>query len=174
MKRNPYATLARSSISYFLETGRTMELAGDMPQELLDKKAGAFVTLYKGDELRGCVGTITPVRETLAEEIIRNALTAAFRDPRFPPLEEEELTFLTISVDVLSEPEEIESMAELDPDRYGVIVSCGYRRGLLLPDLDGVDSPEEQVSIALRKAGILPDESYTLERFSVTRHQEND
>ncbi len=170
--KNPYTALARASIESWLFNRKALEIPADTPDELLDKRAGAFVTLYKSDCLRGCIGTISPVRKSLAEEIICNAVAAATEDPRFPRVRLEELEDLVISVDVLGEAEPVETMAELDPDRYGVIVSKGFRRGLLLPNLDGIDSVQEQVSIALAKAGIDPDESYRMERFEVTRHEE--
>jgi uncharacterized protein (TIGR00296 family) len=111
-----------------------------------------------------------PTRENIASEIIHNAISAGIHDPRFNPVTEDELDDLVYSVDVLGEPEPISSMAELDVRRYGVIVRAGRRSGLLLPDLEGVDSPQEQVAIALQKAGIRPDEKYTMERFEVIRH----
>ena len=118
--------------------------------------------------LRGCIGTILPVTGSVAQEIIDNAVSAATRDPRFDPITPEELAWLEINVDVLSTPEKIDSPAELDVKKYGVIVSCG--KGLLLPDLDGVDTVEQQIKIAMQKGGIRPDEDIELERFTVTRH----
>ena len=120
--------------------------------------------------LRGCIGTIAATEDSIAEEIIGNAISACSRDPRFSPITEDELASLEISVDVLGETEPINSPAELDVKRYGVIVSCGRKRGLLLPNLDGVDTVEDQISIARRKGGIREDEPYRLERFEVVRH----
>ncbi|MDP2660144.1 MAG: AmmeMemoRadiSam system protein A, partial [Dehalococcoidia bacterium] len=117
----------------------------------------------------GCIGTIEPCCPSLAEEAIANAISSATRDPRFLPVEERELEELAYSVDVLSPPEPIDGLHQLDPRRYGVVVERGYRRGLLLPDLDGVDTPEQQVEIARRKAGILPDAAVHLYRFQVQR-----
>ncbi|HCU08399.1 MAG TPA: hypothetical protein DF480_05475, partial [Clostridiales bacterium] len=117
-------------------------------------------------------GTIQPVRESLAEEILHNAVSAGTEDPRFLPVREKELPLLTYSVDVLSVPEPVTSESELDPRRYGVIVSFGGRRGLLLPDLEGVDTVEDQLRIALRKAGIAADQPYRMQRFEVFRHTE--
>ena len=134
------------------------------------KRAGAFVSIHEHGRLRGCIGTIFPTESSVAEEIIQNAVSAAVRDPRFSPIREEELPFLEISVDVLGDPEEIGSEDELDVRRYGVIVSSGRRRGLLLPDLDGVDTVEQQVAIARQKGGIRPDEPVCLQRFEVIRH----
>jgi AmmeMemoRadiSam system protein A len=138
--------------------------------ELLAQRAGAFVSLHLGGELRGCIGTIEPQQASLAAEVIANAISAATRDPRFPPVTPAELGELDISVDVLEPAEPISSLDELDPSQYGVIVESGARRGLLLPDLEGVDTPQQQVQIALRKAWIRPDEDYRLSRFRVTRY----
>jgi MEMO1 family protein len=138
------------------------------------RRAACFVSLkHRGGELRGCIGTLTPAEPHLGAEIARNAAGAAFHDPRFPPVAAAELPGLSCSVDVLSESEPAEA-GELDPTRFGVIVSCGWRRGVLLPDLPGVDSVPRQVGIALQKAGIGLDEPYRLERFTVTRYREGD
>ena len=137
---------------------------------MLSHRAGAFVSLKKGGELRGCIGTVEPVRKNLAEEIIMNAVSAGVRDPRFAPVRLEEIDELTFSVDVLMPPERIKSAAEPDPARYGVIVRSGYRSGLLLPDLEGIDTAEEQIAIARRKAGIGPHEPVELYRFEVRRY----
>ena len=138
---------------------------------MYSNRAGVFVSLKEEGRLRGCIGTITPVRTSIAEEIIENAISASTKDPRFQAVEPEELDRLIYSVDVLGETEEISSEAELDVKRYGVVVSRGYKRGLLLPNLDGVDTVDEQVAIAKRKAGIPEDaEDIRLERFEVVRH----
>lgn len=130
-----------------------------------------FVSLKEEGKLRGCIGTVAPVRGSVAEEIIENAVSAAVRDPRFHAVEPEELERLVYSVDVLGETEAIDSPEELDVKRYGVVVSRGRRRGLLLPNLEGVDTVEEQIDIARRKAGIPEDaEDISLERFEVVRH----
>ena len=136
----------------------------------MDTRAGAFVSLHKDGRLRGCIGTILPTASCLGEEIVRNAVSAALDDPRFDPVAPSELPRLIYSVDVLSAPEPIAGPDELDPARYGVIVSCGNRRGLLLPDLDGVDTVDQQIDIARRKGGIGAGEPYRLERFTVVRH----
>jgi AmmeMemoRadiSam system protein A/AmmeMemoRadiSam system protein B len=133
--------------------------------------AGCFVTLYKNGELRGCIGTTAPTRASLEEEIINNAISSATRDPRFPHVSLWELPEIDIKVDVLKEPEPIESEKQLDPKKYGVIVSKKGHRGLLLPDLEGVDTIEKQLSIAKQKAGLDPDEEdVSLQRFEVERH----
>ena len=154
-----------------VRTGQVISCPEGLPKEMLETRAGAFVSIHEHGKLRGCIGTISPVTGCVAQEIIDNAVSAATRDPRFDPIEEEELGWLSISVDVLGEAEEIGSMDELDVKRYGVIVSKGFRRGLLLPDLDGVDTPEEQVAIARKKAGIGAGETVKLERFEVVRHR---
>jgi AmmeMemoRadiSam system protein A len=155
--------------SYVLER-TTPEVPDWATDEMKLQQAGVFVSIHKEGKLRGCIGTFLPTRQNIAREIISNAVSAATRDPRFDPIGPEELKWLEINVDVLSAPEKISSMKELDVRRYGVIVSCGSRRGLLLPDLDGVDTVEEQVDIARRKGGIRENEPITLERFEVVRH----
>ena len=165
-----YVSLARQSVESYVRHHQVMEIPEGLPEELLQRRAGAFVSIHKQGRLRGCIGTIAPVRASLAEEIIRNAVSAAANDPRFDPIRPDELKWLEISVDVLGEPEGIASEDELDVKRYGVIVTRGRRRGLLLPDLDGVDTVEQQVAIARQKAGIGPGEEVSLQRFEVVRH----
>ena len=163
------AGLARRTIEAFLRDGIVIE-----PPEylipMLMRRAGAFVSLHRRGQLRGCIGTIEPSQPSLAEEIIANAISAATRDPRFSPLQLDELDDLDVSVDVLESPESVTSMDDLDPSEYGVIVEAGTRRGLLLPDLEGVDTAEQQVRIALRKAWISAGEPHKLFRFRVTRY----
>ncbi|MCX8006776.1 MAG: AmmeMemoRadiSam system protein A [Coriobacteriia bacterium] len=164
----PPVALARRAIETYVRTRRVIDPG---PAEgLLARAAGAFVSLHRGEELRGCIGTIAPTAPNLAQEIVHNAIQAATADPRFPPVAPEELDDLEISVDVLHEPEPC-SFEDLDPKRYGVIVSADWRRGLLLPDLEGVDTPEQQVAIAMRKAGIAAGERVRLERFRVDRYR---
>ena len=134
------------------------------------EQAGVFVSLKKFGELRGCIGTTGPTTDSVVEEIIQNAISAGTRDPRFEPVTAAELPDLTISVDVLGSPEPIDDTSELDPSRFGVIVQSGGRSGLLLPDLEGVDTALEQLAIARRKAGIRADEPCRLMRFQVTRY----
>ena len=167
---DPYVKLARRSLETYVREGRTIPVPEDLPEEMLTTRAGAFVSIHKHGRLRGCIGTIAPVTRSVAQEIALNAVSAATQDPRFDPITEEELKWLEINVDVLGKPEQISSAAELDVKRYGLIISSGRRRGLLLPDLDGVDTPEQQISIVLQKAGIREDEKYTMERFEVIRH----
>ena len=146
-----------------------IEPPGELPEEM-QGRAGVFVSLHKRGALRGCIGTLSPTEPNIACEVVRNAISAATQDPRFPPVSPEELDELEISVDVLSPAEKVETLQELDPRVYGVIVECGWRRGLLLPDLPSIDTPEHQVDIARRKAGIAPDEPIELSRFTVTRY----
>ena len=167
-----YTLLARASFEQFTRTGQRLHLADGVAPELVEQRAACFVSLHKNGELRGCIGTLVPVQENLAEEIIENAISACSRDPRFPAVQEDELAGIDCSVDVLSEPEDIESTEDLDVKRYGVIVSKGLRRGVLLPDLEGVDTVEEQVRIAKAKAGIFDSEHVHLQRFEVIRHKE--
>ncbi|MDR0347649.1 MAG: AmmeMemoRadiSam system protein A, partial [Coriobacteriales bacterium] len=143
----------------------------DMLEELRSRRAGAFVSFHKGADLRGCIGTISATCDNIFEEICRNTVSAADSDPRFPAIRLDEAPALSCSVDILGPTEPVADEAELDAQRYGVIVSKGFRRGLLLPALEGVDSPAEQIAIALRKAGIAPSESYALERFEVIRYE---
>ena len=168
---DPYVRLARMPIETYVSTGKKLSVPGDIPDEMKNTRAGAFVSIHKNGGLRGCIGTITATRQDLAEEIIQNAISASTRDPRFPAVTEDELPYLEINVDVLTEPEEIASPRELDVRRYGVIVTSGWKRGLLLPDLEGVDTVDQQIEIAMMKGGITYDDDITLERFEVIRHK---
>lgn len=165
-----YVRLARLSVETFVRTRQRARLPPDVSKELTSRRAGVFTTLHKNGQLRGCIGTTAPTTANVALEILQNGISACSQDPRFPTVTEEELPFIEYSVDVLGTPEDIVSPAQLDVKRYGVIVSCGDRRGLLLPDLDGVDSVEEQIAIARRKGGIFPGEEVRLQRFEVVRH----
>ncbi len=169
-----YVNLARNSLESFIKTGKQIEVPKSLPHELFEKKAGVFVTLKINGELRGCIGTIAATRSNVVEEIIQNAISAGTKDPRFPAVKIHELDSLEYSVDVLSPPESVSSIEELDVHRYGIIITSGFRRGLLLPNLEGIDTPMQQVEIVARKAGIHPDEDYFLERFEVIRHVESD
>mgnify|MGYP000959008730 CR=1 FL=1 len=168
---DPYVSLARQSLEHFIKTGKVIDVPDYPPGEMLTGQAGVFVSLKKNGRLRGCIGTISPVTDSIAEEIIQNAVSAGTRDPRFNPVKDFELKDLIYSVDVLGKPEPANGTDELDIKRYGVIVSNGYRRGLLLPDLEGVETPDQQIEIALSKAGIQRGENYSLERFEVVRHR---
>ena len=168
---HPLVQLARKTIETYVREGRIAQPPKELTPEM-EKQAGTFVSIHKHGMLRGCIGTIEPTQANVAQEVIQNAISAATRDPRFPPVRPEELADLDIKVDVLSEPEPVESMDELDPRRYGVIVQSArdWRKGLLLPDLEGGDTVEYQVDIARRKAGIWPDEPIKLYRFEVVRY----
>ena len=135
------------------------------------KRAGVFVSIKKSGQLRGCIGTFEATTKNVAEEIITNAISSATGDPRFPPVAPDELKELSYSVDVLTKPVPVESQDQLNPKKYGVIVECGFRRGLLLPDLEGVDSVDQQIAICRQKAGIEPDELIKLYRFKVKRYR---
>ena len=162
--------MARKSLEYYIKEKSYLKVPKDLRDELTQNRAGVFVSLKKHGKLRGCIGTIEPTSDSIAEEIIINAVSAGLRDPRFESVEEDELESIVYSVDVLKEPEAIDSIDELDVNKYGVIVTSGFKRGLLLPNIEGVETPEEQVRIALQKAGIRGHESYKMERFQVVRH----
>jgi len=164
--------LARDSLEYYLKHGRKMPLPASLPEELLEQRGGAFVSLKKNRKLRGCIGTIVPSCRSLGEEIAVNAVKAGFEDPRFPPLESRELSLISLSVDVLSPLEKVEDSSQLDPKKYGVLVRSKGRSGVLLPDLEGVDTVEEQLKIALDKGGISLRDNYEIYRFTVTRYTE--
>ena len=167
-----YVRLARRTIERYVRHKEVVDPGQDaeIAPELLTMRAGAFCSLHRQGQLRGCIGTIEATQSSLGLEIVHNAISAATRDPRFDPLRPEELADLEISVDVLGEPEPVSNRSQLDPSIYGVIVERGGRRGLLLPDLEGVDTVEQQIGIALQKAWISPSERYDLYRFQVTRY----
>ncbi len=163
--------LARLAVESYVGEGKVVATP-ITPQGLLGEQAGVFVSLRIEGGLRGCIGTFLPTESTVAGEIVRNAIAAATRDPRFVPVAREELAYLRYSVDILSTPEPVEQVSQLDPQRYGVIVQSGARRGLLLPDLEGISTAELQVNIARRKAGIPPGAPVQLYRFTVRRIRE--
>lgn len=168
---DPYVKLAKETIENYVKNGTVLKLPGDLPEEMIKNSAGVFVTIYKDGSLRGCIGTIGPVQDNIAMEIIHNGISSCSQDPRFYAVDESELPYLNVSVDVLMPSEAIDSVDDLDPAKYGVIVYSGRRRGLLLPNLEGIDTAQEQVDIALKKAGIHPTEQYKMERFEVVRHK---
>ncbi len=185
---NPYTNLAKQSIENYIKNGKIIELPKDLPEEFYNCKAGVFVTIKKNDELRGCIGTFLPARKNIGEEIISNAISAATQDHRFSLIVQNELSELNYEVSILSEPEQIKitenptkfseekfRQVGLNPKKYGVIVKTnGGKSGLLLPDLDGVDSVEKQISIACQKAGInLELDEIILYRFTVERHSDD-
>ncbi len=166
---SPLVRLAKRTVETYVKEGKTPKV-GELTPEMRER-AGVFVSIHKFGELRGCIGTFEPSQENVAEEIAVNAISSATRDPRFPPVAPNELKDLSYSVDVLTKPEPIKSKDQLDPKRYGVIVEAGFRRGLLLPDLEGVDSVDYQIDICRQKAGITPDEPIKLYRFEVRRYE---
>ena len=167
-----YVELAKKTIDRFIRENEVYDPAGDdLPEEMTSHRAGAFVSIHENGQLRGCIGTIAPTCKNIAYEIVSNAIAASTRDPRFDPIRTEELDKLEINVDVLSPEEPIDSPDQLDVNKYGVIVEKGFKRGLLLPDLDGVDSVEQQIAIAKQKAGLDLDETgVKMYRFEVVRH----
>ena len=166
-----YVKLARQSIENYILKNEIISVSPNIQKEMLDNKAGVFVSIHKHDTLRGCIGTIAPTKENIAEEIISNAISAAIHDSRFLPITEEELNWLEINVDVLNKPEPIKSKEELDVKKYGVIVTSGFKQGLLLPNLDGIETVDDQISIAMRKGNISKTDNYKLQRFEVIRHK---
>jgi len=168
---HPLVQLAKDTIENYVHHGKTIQPPEELTLEM-EKRAGTFVSIHKHGRLRGCIGTIEPTQANVAREVIKNAISAATRDPRFPAITPDELADLDIKVDVLGEPEPVDGLEELDPRRYGVIVKSARdrRMGLLLPDLEGVDTVEYQVDVARRKAGIRPDEAIELYRFEVVRY----
>jgi len=161
--------VARETLEKHVKGEPLAEISG-VPEEYR-QRAGVFVSIKKRGNLRGCIGTIEPTKPSIVEEVVANAISAGIYDPRFQPVRQEELNDLEYSVDVLRPPEPVSGVNELDPEKYGVIVRAGRRSGLLLPNLEGVDTVEEQVSIARQKAGIGPDEPVQLERFEVIRYK---
>jgi len=167
-KLHPLAQLAKDTVESYVKSGDKVT-----PRELtpeMKERAGVFVSIKKTGMLRGCIGTFEPRQSNVAEEIMNNAVSSATQDPRFPPVIPSELPYLSYSVDVLTRPEPVESASQLDPKKYGAIVESGRRRGLLLPDLEGVDTVEEQIDICRQKAGIPPQEPIKLYRFQVKRY----
>lgn len=167
---HPLVKLAKDAIKEYIKNRRIIKPPDDLAEEMKGQ-AGVFVSLKKRGQLRGCIGTFAPTAKNIAEEVIHNAISAAARDPRFSPVAPSELEEIDYSVDVLTEPEKIAGPEGLDPKRYGVIVKCGIRKGLLLPDIEGVDTVEEQIDIARSKAGIYEDEPVELYRFKVKRYK---
>jgi AmmeMemoRadiSam system protein A len=167
---HPLVKLAKETVETYVEEGKVPPPPDELTPEMKEK-AGVFVSLHKSGELRGCIGTFEPAAKNVAEEIIQNAISSSTRDPRFPPVAPDELGQLEYSVDVLTTPKPVKDKSRLDPKKYGVIVQCGFRRGLLLPDLEGVDSVDYQIDICCQKAGIDSDEQVKLYRFEVKRYK---
>ena len=165
-----YVQLARNTIIEYIKNHIVLEIPNNLPEDMLNKQSGVFVSIHKFGSLRGCIGTFLPTTDNIANEIIRNAISAATNDYRFPPIVLDELEWLEINVDILSEPKPVTNMGILDPKKYGLIVRNEEKSGLLLPDLDGVDTVEEQLRIAKKKAGILDSDEYEIEYFEVSRY----
>ncbi len=171
-----YVKLAKNTIEEYIRTGEKIEIPENLPEEFYSVKKGVFVTIYEKrseKKLRGCIGTFMPTKENVAQEIIDNAISAAMHDYRFDPISKSELDDLVYEVSLLNPPEQINSVTDLDAKKYGVIVkSLDERTGLLLPDIEGVKTPEEQISIACQKAGIdLEMEKIELLRFTVSKYK---
>jgi len=169
---HPLVKLAKDTVNLYIREDKVLQVREEDLTPEMKEQAGVFVSLKVRGMLRGCIGTFQPTERDVAHEVVRNAISAATQDPRFPALRVGELDTLEYSVDVLTPPERIKDAKELDPRRYGVIVRSGGLRGLLLPDLEGVDTVEYQISIAMQKAGIPPGTPVELSRFEVKRHHE--
>lgn len=169
-KEDDFVQLARFSLESFVKNHQPAPVPENLPDELMNRRAGAFVSLHKDGNLRGCIGTIAPTTPNIASEIMQNAVSACSRDPRFPPVTIDELDELEYSVDILGEPERVFSLDDLDVKKYGVIVENNGRQGLLLPDLEGVDTVRQQIAIAMKKANIPNNQPINLWRFEVIRH----
>jgi len=166
---HPVVQLAKRAVENYVINHQLTQ-----PEELtpeMKKQAGTFVSIHKRGQLRGCIGTFEPTQANVADEIVQNAISAAMRDPRFNPVKSSELDDLDYSVDILTPPEPVEGIKDLDPKKYGLIVQCGHRRGLLLPDLEGVKDVQTQISICCQKGGISPVEPIRLFRFQVNRYK---
>lgn len=186
---HPLVSLAKSAVENYIKEKKIIELPPDLPEEFLNKKAGTFVTIKKGGELRGCIGTYLPTKINVAEETVHNAIAAALEDYRFEPIKTDELSSLSFTVYVLNYPEPVKDTKELDPEKFGVIIKTGpftypdekevvfdgtlpYKTGLLLPDLEGVDTVEKQILIACQKGGIdSQKEKIFVYKFTVEKYQ---
>jgi len=166
-KIHPIVKLAKDTVESYVRQGVVPQQGELIPE--MKQRAGVFVSLHKHGELRGCIGTFEPASDNVAEEIVANAISSATRDPRFPSVDASELDELEYSVDILTSPEPVKDISQLDPKKYGVIVESGFRRGLLLPDLEGVDTVDRQIEICHLKAGIPFNEPVNLYRFEVKR-----
>jgi AmmeMemoRadiSam system protein A len=172
-----YINLAKEVIKEYLLHGKTLETPKDLPAEMLNTRAGVFVCFKNKGELRGCIGTYMPTQENVAEEIINSTISAATQDPRFLPVSAKELKQVTVSIDILSTPELVadKDIEKLNPKVYGVMVKTedGFASGLLLPNLEGVKTVDQQINIACQKAGIDPlTDKFVVYKFTVTRHEE--
>ena len=171
-RAHPFVQLAIDAVAAYVQDCRVLTPPESLLEQFPDlrRRAGVFVSLKRRGELRGCVGTLEPAQVNIALEIVENAIGAALRDPRFRPLAEEELVELATSVDILRPPVRVTGLEELDVQRFGVIVQFGSKRGLLLPDIEGIRSVEEQVRVARKKGGIGDVDPVELYRFEVERY----
>ncbi|MFC2022827.1 AmmeMemoRadiSam system protein B [Chloroflexota bacterium] len=169
-ERHPLLALAREAVGYYVKNGEVLSPPPELTPEMKEN-AGVFVSIHKAGELRGCIGTFEPQQDNVALEVITNAISSATRDPRFSAVTADELGQLDYSVDILSTPMPVEDKDQLDPKKYGILVECSWRRGLLLPDLEGVDTVDDQIDICRIKAGISPDDPINLYRFEVKRYK---
>jgi AmmeMemoRadiSam system protein A len=168
---DPYTSLAKKAIENYIKQGKEISPPDNLPKKLLEQKAGVFVTIKKDNKLRGCIGTYMSTEANIAQEIIVNAIAAATKDYRFNPVQEKELPHLSYSVSILSEPEEIQDFKKLDPKKYGIIVKSNKKTGLLLPDLEGIDTIKKQIVNACKKANIDPSkESLLIYKFTVKEY----
>ena len=199
---NYYVSLAKEAVESYIKEEKTIKPANDLPREFFNRKAGVFVTIEKDNKLRACIGTYLPTRNNIAEEIIHNAIAAATEDYRFDPIQEEELPYLSYEVSILSESKSVKDnkpftslsviaqqlSKELNPKKFGIIVkSQGFsspdvifnpaprpyqKTGLLLPDLEGINTVEKQISIACQKAGINPKtEKISIYKFTIEKYE---
>jgi len=170
---NPYVLLAKEAVENYIRDGKIIAPAKDLPEEFFERKSGVFVTIEKDGRLRGCIGTYLPVRDNIGEEIIYNAIAAAVEDDRFGAIKKTELPSLSYTVYFLNKPEKVSDIAELNPKKFGIIVKAGERSGLLLPDLEGVNTVAEQISICCQKGGIvLKQGNVEIYKFTVEKHEE--
>lgn len=199
---HPLVNLAKKAVESYVKEGKIIEVPEDLPEEFLKRRAGTFVTIEKNGELRGCIGTYLPTRVNIAEEVIRNVIAAASEDYRFEPIKEKELSSLSYIVYILSYPEQVKDIKELDPKKFGIVVKTHPiffsknlggqagpftypdqenvkfngvippKTGLLLPDLEGIETVEQQISIACQKGGInQAREKIFIYKFIVEKYQ---
>lgn len=168
---DPYIQLAKNAVEFYVKKGRTFPIPEKLTKEMVTKQAGVFVTLYKKENLRGCIGTFLPTKENIAQEIIDNAISACSRDYRFNPISVKELADLRYEVSILSKPKSVQNRNTLNCKKHGIIVKSGHKIGLLLPDLDGINSVNQQIEIACQKANINQKrEPIELYSFLVEKH----
>jgi|YelNatPaOPRAMG01_1025707.scaffolds.fasta_scaffold194070_2 AmmeMemoRadiSam system protein A len=174
---NILTQIAKMAVENYIKEGKIIDVPKNVPERFKKEKAGTFVTIEKKlpnskeKELRGCIGTYLPTKENIAKEIISNAISAATKDFRFGEIKKEELPYLSYTVYILSKPQKVLSLEELNPKKYGIIVKSGFKTGLLLPDLKGINTKEEQIFYACQKAGIDPQkEVVEIYKFSAEKY----